>query len=105
MSKFPKRLKTLRKETIISQKKLSDFLGYKYTAVANYESGRNEPSIDTLIKIASYFGVTTDYLVGVSDFPQKEKDLSAKESNLLLIFRNLPTEKQDILLKLVSYLS
>lgn len=39
-------------------------MGYGYTAVANYESGRNEPSIDDLIKIADFFQVSMDVLVG-----------------------------------------
>ena len=33
-----------------------------------YEKGQREPSIDTLIEIASFYGVSIDYLVGVSDF-------------------------------------
>lgn len=39
-------------------------LGYKYTAISNYESGRNKPSIDNLIKLADFFEVSIDELVG-----------------------------------------
>ena len=64
MSQFAKNLKTIRKINKKSQIELSRDLGYGNTAISNYESGRNEPSIDDLIKIADYFGVSMDHLVG-----------------------------------------
>lgn len=64
MSTFAENLKKIRKSKKVSQSVVAQQLGYGYTAVANYESGRNEPSIDDLIKIADYFGVSMDLLVG-----------------------------------------
>ena len=64
MSQFAKNLKTIRKINKKSQIELSRHLGYGNTAISNYESGRNEPSIDDLIKIADYFGVSMDHLGG-----------------------------------------
>ncbi len=64
MSGFAANLKKIRKSSNITQRTLGEHLGYQYTAIANYESGRNEPSIDDLIKIAEFFDVTMDYLVG-----------------------------------------
>ena len=64
MSTFAANLKKIRKNKKVSQKVVAQHLGYGYTAVANYESGRNEPSIDDLIKIADYFDVSMDHLVG-----------------------------------------
>ena len=64
MSTFAENLKKIRKSKKVSQSVVAQQLGYGYTAVANYESGRNEPSIDDLIKIAEYFGVSMDLLVG-----------------------------------------
>lgn len=46
-------------------------LHYGYTAIANYESGRNEPSIRDLIRLADYFQVSVDYLIGRSDLKQR----------------------------------
>ena len=63
MSTFAENLKKIRSKKV-SQSVVAQQLGYGYTAVANYESGRNEPSIDDLIKIADYFGVSMDLLVG-----------------------------------------
>lgn len=64
---FKERLKNLRKEKKYTQVNLSEMLNYGYTAIANYESGRNEPSIADLKKIAAIFDVSLDYLLGVSD--------------------------------------
>ena len=55
MSDFPQILKTLRQSRKVTQSKLAEALGYGYTAIANYESGRNEPDIDTLLKNSKLF--------------------------------------------------
>ena len=52
---FKDRLKMLRKEHRYTQVKLGEMLNYGYTAIANYESGRNQPSIPDLKKIASIY--------------------------------------------------
>ncbi len=48
---FKDRLKALRKEKKLTQVKLGEMLNYGYTAIANYESGRNQPSISDLKKL------------------------------------------------------
>ena len=50
---FKDRLKALRKEKKLTQVKLGEMLNYGYTAIANYESGRNQPSISDLKKMGS----------------------------------------------------
>lgn len=67
MEEFKHRLKKLRKEQNLTQVKLGEMLNYGYTAIANYESGRNQPAIADLKKIASIFDVSLDYLLGVND--------------------------------------
>ena len=64
---FRERLKFLRENYYVNGKKLTqtqlaNILGYGYTAISNYESGRNEPSINDLKKIADFFNVSLDYL-------------------------------------------
>ena len=54
LQEFKDRLKMLRKEKKLTQVKLGEMLNYGYTAIANYESGRNQPSIPDLKKIAVY---------------------------------------------------
>ena len=64
---FRERLKALRKEIGLTQIELGEKLNYGSTAIANYEAGRNQPSIPDLMKIASIFDVSMDYLLCVSD--------------------------------------
>ena len=105
MSKFANRLRELRKEKNVNQQKLSNYLGYGYTAIANYESGRNEPSIDTICKIADYFDVTVDYLIGHEDNPKRVDAISKAEAELILNYRNINREDQRILLEMAKSLS
>lgn len=64
---FHERLKQLRKEKKMTQAALAKELTYGATAISNYESGHNQPSISDLKKIASIFNVSTDYLLGVNE--------------------------------------
>lgn len=59
---FPEKLKSLRREKNISQKILAAKLDFSYTTISNYENGRNEPSISTLIRIADILDVSLDEL-------------------------------------------
>lgn len=61
------RLVKLRKELGLTQEDFAQRIGYTRTAVSAWEIGRNEPSNSDTIKIANFFGVSTDYLLGKSD--------------------------------------
>ena len=97
MSDFAKNLKKFRKQKNLSQTELSKMLNYGYTAIANYESGRNEPAFDNLIKLAEVLDVTIDELLGVS--------LSAEEKQLISAFKKLDNEKKENHFEFVEYLS
>lgn len=64
---FGKRLKELRLESGLTQKRLAEILNTTNSAVCDWERGRTQPDLQTLTKIAVLFGVSTDYLVGLSD--------------------------------------
>ena len=66
MKIFAERMKLLRKEKKKTQSEMAEFLGIKLRAYQYYESGTFYPEIPNLIKLADYFGVTTDYLLGRS---------------------------------------
>ena len=61
------RLKQLRTESGLSQKQLAAELDTTNSSVCDWECGRSEPDIATLNKIAKYFNVSTDYLLGLTD--------------------------------------
>jgi transcriptional regulator with XRE-family HTH domain len=73
-------LKKLRNERRISQKSLSQYLGLTRQAIASYETGKREPGYEILIKIAEYFQVSTDYLLGRTN---------CKEINAITVGRNI----------------
>lgn len=67
MEIFEKRLKEIRTENKLSQKKLADILMTTNSSICDWECGRSEPCQDMLIKIAKYFHVSTDFLLGLED--------------------------------------
>lgn len=67
LSKFAEILSQLRKERGISQKKAANDLGISQALLSHYEKGIRECGLDFVIKCSEYYGVTTDYLLGVSD--------------------------------------
>lgn len=67
INKFNEKLKELRKELQLLQKQVASDLGVTQVCVAKWETGAREPSLNMLIKIAKYFNVTTDYLLGLEN--------------------------------------
>ena len=61
------RLKFLREEKGLFQSDIAKFLGVSISAVGFYENEKRDMSPDTIVKLANYFGVSTDYLLGKSD--------------------------------------
>ena len=64
---FKMRLRELRKQQKLSQNDVAKVLEYGYTTICNYEGGRNEPSIKDLIRLAQFFNVSVDYLIGANN--------------------------------------
>ncbi len=70
MSDSGQRIKKLRKKKKVSQQELSETLGYKtYTTVSKWESGTSLPPGKEIIRLADFFNVSTDYLLGLDDSP------------------------------------
>lgn len=67
MSSFPAILTSLRKERKLSQKVVAADLNISQALLSHYEKGVRECSLDLLITIADYFGVSCDYLLGCTD--------------------------------------
>lgn len=67
------RLRELRKGRGISQLKLALDLNTSQNTISRYETGEREPGISELIKIADFFNVSIDYLVGRTDNPKANK--------------------------------
>ena len=68
MNSFRIRLKELRTERGLTQKKLAERLDTTDDCIFLWEKGRSEPSIDESLKLAAFFDVTTDYLLGRTEY-------------------------------------
>lgn len=71
MSTFPDRLRRLRERRQLKRCVLSELCGLNRNTIKRYEMGTQKPSMDALISIADYFGVSIDYLLGRSDYPKR----------------------------------
>lgn len=107
MSKFSNNLKYLLSEHSISQQQLADAIGISQQTVSRYANGITEPDIESIIKLASFFHCTTDFILGVDD-GQNATGVGTKiaETELYLIsrFRRLRGEGQSEALCFINYL-
>ncbi len=62
-SMLPKNIKYLRKKEGFDQRAIGDLLGIKPPTVSKYESGMVQPSIEGLINLSEFFGITVDDLL------------------------------------------
>ena len=70
---FNLRLKDLRKKQKLTQKQLATDIGLSERNYQSLEYGNIKPSYDTLLKLADYFNISIDYLVGRTDNPKTNK--------------------------------
>ncbi|MDE6441571.1 MAG: helix-turn-helix domain-containing protein [Clostridia bacterium] len=62
------RLKELREEKNYTQKQLAEMLGINSVTYLHYEKEQREPPLALLADIAKFYGVSVDYLLGLSDY-------------------------------------
>jgi transcriptional regulator with XRE-family HTH domain len=67
MTKYGDRIALLREKNAFTQEELSSKLGISRAALSHYETSRREPDYNTINKIASFFNVSIDYLLGRTD--------------------------------------
>ena len=68
MKIFQERLIEQRKLNKVTQRQMADFLEIAQPSYIRYENGSAEPSFEKLVKIADYFDVSVDYLLGRSEY-------------------------------------
>ena len=67
MDKYIKRIRDLREDHDKTQQEIADVLGTSQTMYARYERGANELPLRHLITLCKYYGVSADYILGLSD--------------------------------------
>jgi len=71
MSAFSEKIKALRKAKGVTQKAVAEQLGILEQSYQKYEYGQHEPNHVITVKLADYFEVSTDYLLGRTDKPKQ----------------------------------
>lgn len=96
-----KRLKELRKLSGKSQEEVANDLNITRQSYSFYENGRREPSNDMLLKLADYYGVSTDYLLDRTESPLEILGMKDVPEEFIYELREADTK---IIYELWSYL-
>lgn len=102
---FDNRLKLLRQTRGISMKQVARDIGVPYTTYIHYEKNENEPNSEILVKLALYFDVSADYLLGVEQTKKTDPPLIIDERKILeQKLESLSTESLEEIDKFMDFL-
>lgn len=96
------RLRWLRKRFGYSQAALADALSVSRMAYTQYESGHREPGLNTLVCLANLYGVSVDYLLGLSDLSHLP-ELSVREGFLLSQLDRLADGRKQVVFRVLQH--
>lgn len=114
MIKIKNIIKQLRKENKKTQEELAKAIDVSRSTIAGYETDKRKPDIDTLIKIANYFNVSVDFLLGLTSRSKRSgnNDNSSKEPiltvtkdsqiKLIQLTNDLSPETMNIILEIIK---
>ena len=101
---YSARAKQWINDSDVTQKKLSKEFHLTEAMFSNYLTGRSSMSVDVLVKIAQYFGLSVDYLVGLTDEPYRPMTLSESEQDMIGRFRHLNGEQQELVTHMIRFM-
>lgn len=107
ISRFGERLLELRKEHDLTQGDIGKSLGLSLSAIGKYEQGLRTPNPDVICAVAKRFGVSTDYLLGMTDernpsCEPSEPNLPTRNRQPLDGFNNAPTHIKAAIMTLLA---
>ena len=94
------RLSELRKDRGVTQQQLAEAVSVSSNTISAYERGINEPDDKMKIRLARFFNVSIDYLLGLTDEP-----VPLNTASYLLFFGDLPPEAKGELETFVEYIA
>lgn len=98
------RLKALIVDSDRKQAAIAQEIGISSSTLSNYVTGVSGLPGDVAAKLAVYFGVTTDYLLCLTDVPEPPFELSKEERILITKLRPLDTPDRQVVAKLIQFL-
>jgi len=69
--KMFKRIRDLREDNDLAQRQIADILNCSQQVYSNYELGQRDVPTDILIKLSLFYNVSTDYILGLTDNPER----------------------------------
>ena len=87
--KFGELLASLRRERGILQKELAAYLNVTVATISNYEKGVHAPDYETLVKLADFFDVSTDYLLQRTEYKSSIQTLNQYSMTALIDYYEL----------------
>lgn len=74
---LPSRLRTLLKENGVTQQEIADYIGKKRQVISRYADGSSSPDWQTIVQFAEFFNVSTDYLLGLTNYTGHDTGMRA----------------------------
>ena len=104
------RLRELRKDKGLRQIDLAQILGISPQSLGYYENQVNKPDPEMLVRIANYFNVSVDYLLGREDdfgnvVVSENNEITPEEKELLTLFRSLPNIRRKTVMDSIRFMS
>ena len=101
------RLKELRIKKNLRQEDVAQMLGVERSTYTKYESGASKPKNETLVELSNFYNVSVDYILEITDKKEKPTPvagdgLSALEWDLISIFRRIPPDEQERVIRIVQ---
>ena len=101
---FDNRLKQLREARGLTMRQAAADLDIPYTTYVHYEKDENEANSTALVKMALYYGVSADYLLGLPTRAEKDSPLSSEREALNSLINNLQTEQINDVCQFMEFL-
>lgn len=102
-------LKKIRKAMNMTQTEAANALNISPNTYRNYEQGTREPNNETLIKLAKFYGVTTDYLLGIESAPNQLANLNVNikvdDKKFIELYSALPEYVKQIFIDTMARLA
>lgn len=104
MSIIGQRIKYLRESANLTQIELANILNIQNSTLSQYETGLRTPSDEVKIRIAKYFSVSLDYLMGINNDLEENQDHQEKTNEIENLLHDLSKENKDKALDYINML-
>jgi len=88
----------------LKQKKLAEEFGISAAMMSNYVTGRSTMPVEILVKMSQKFGISVDYLVGLTEEPIPPMALSEEERKLIESVRTLSKPQKELILQNIAFM-